>query len=232
MGQAKISELENTRELNRKYLLEAELEKKIHEKENIKLNEELDNLSKMTEEALKVKVRENERNQSIIIQNKINNNEFRMNNILEKYKAEEIKAKELLEEKNSIQGKILVVNEDIGQQTEKEKEISMNIIDCRNGIYDKKIQIEEDQLVYTNVAQENDYLRKENDRLEVDIKSALRKIEEIQQKIELNNILKDVDLNELKMLSQNNALVNNSINSLLNKWERVHSRLIEMEQNK
>jgi hypothetical protein len=232
MGQAKISELENTKELNRKYLLDAELEKRIHEKENNNLNEELDNLSKLTEEALKIKVKENERNQSIIIQNKISNNEFKMNNILEKFKNEEVKARELLEEKNSIHQKILVVNEDISQQTEKEKEISMSIVDCRNSIYDKKIQIEEDQLIFTNVFQENDYLRKENDRLEADIKSTIKKIEEIQQKIELNNILKDVDLNELKMLTQNNALVNNSINSLLNKWERVHSKLVEMEQNK
>ena len=106
MSQAKIAELENTKELNRKYLLDAELEKKIHEKENSKLNDELDAMSKMTEEALKLKVRENERIQLIIVQNKINNIEFRMNTILEKYKAEEIKAKELLEEKNAVQQKI------------------------------------------------------------------------------------------------------------------------------
>ena len=144
---------------------------------------------------------------------------------------QEAKARELLEEKNGIQQKVLITNEDINQQSEKEKEISLSIIDCRNSIYDKKNQIEDEHLIFTNVAQENEYLRKENDKLEIDIKTTIKKIEEIQQKIELNNILKDVDLNELKMVTQNNALVNNSINALMNKWERVHSKLLEMESN-
>ena len=231
MAQAKISELENTKELNRKYLFDSELEKRIHEKENIKLNEDLDNLSKLTEDSLRVKVKENERSQSIIIQNKAANNEFKVNSLLDRYKAEEVKAKELLEEKNVIHQKILSVNEDIGQQSEKEKEISLNIIDCRNNIYDKKNQIEDEQLICMNVVQENEFLRKENDKLELEIKTIIKKIEEIQQKIELNNILKDVDINELKMLTQNNSIVNNSINVLMNKWEKVHSKLLEMESN-
>jgi len=232
MSQAKIAELENSKELNRKYLLDSELEKKIHVKENTKLNEDLDAMSKLTEEALKMKVRENERIQLIIVQNKINNNEFKMAKILEKYKAEEIKAKELLEEKNAVQQKILVVNEDIGQQNEKEKEVSLNIVEIRNGIYEKKNQVEDESLTLTNIVHEDEYLRKENERYEIEIKATLKKIEEIQQKIELNNILKDVDLNELKMITQNNSLVNNSINVLMNKWERVHTKLVEMESNK
>ena len=231
MAQAKISELENTKELNRKYLFDSELEKRIHEKENIKLNEDLDNLSKLTEDSLRVKVKENERSQSIIIQNKAANNEFKVNSLLDRYKAEEVKAKELLEEKNVIHQKILSVNEDIGQQSEKEKEISLNIIDCRNNIYDKKNQIEDEQLICMNVVQENEFLRKENDKLELEIKTIIKKIEEIQQKIELNNILKDVDINEIKMLTQNNSIVNNYINVLMNKWEKVHSKLLEMESN-
>jgi len=44
-------------------------------------------------------------------------------------------------------------------------------------------------------------------------------------------ILKDVDLGELKMIAQNNNLVNNSINTLMGKWERVHTKLVEMENS-
>ena len=77
---------------------------------------------------------------------------------------------------------------------------------------------------------ENEKLRQENDELEQNIKKTRIDIEEIQQKIELNAMLKDVDINELKVLSQNNAIVNNNINNLLSKWDKVHSKLVEIEK--
>jgi tetrahydromethanopterin S-methyltransferase subunit G len=67
---------------------------------------------------------------------------------------------------------------------------------------------------------------------EKDIKDIKIKIDEIQQKIELNSMLKDIDINDLKMLTQNNAMVNNSINTLISKWDKVHSKLEEIEKKK
>ena len=43
-------------------------------------------------------------------------------------------------------------------------------------------------------------------------------------------MLKDIDIGELKMLTQNNAIVNNSINTLITKWDKVHAKLSEIEQ--
>ena len=77
---------------------------------------------------------------------------------------------------------------------------------------------------------ENEKLRQENDELEQNIKKTRIDIEEIQQKIELNAMLKDIDINELKVLSQNNAIVNNNINNLLSKWDKVHSKLVDIEK--
>jgi len=105
MAESKIVELNNTKDQNRKYLLDEEIEHLKHKKINISLNDELDNLSKLTEETLKLKVKENERMQSIIIKNKTNNNDFKFNSILTSFKAEEQKARELLEEKNTLQQK-------------------------------------------------------------------------------------------------------------------------------
>ena len=67
---------------------------------------------------------------------------------------------------------------------------------------------------------------------EKDIKDIKIKIDEIQQKIELNSMLKDIDINDLKMLTQNNTMVNNSINTLISKWDKVHSKLEEIEKKK
>ena len=43
-------------------------------------------------------------------------------------------------------------------------------------------------------------------------------------------MLKDIDINELKSLTQNNAMVNNSINTLISKWDKVNSKLEEIEK--
>ena len=43
-------------------------------------------------------------------------------------------------------------------------------------------------------------------------------------------MLKDIDINELKVISRNNAIVNNNINELLNKWDKVHSKLVDIEK--
>ena len=47
--------------------------------------------------------------------------------------------------------------------------------------------------------QDNEKLRAENDELEQNIKKTRIDIEEIQQKIELNAMLKDIDINELNL---------------------------------
>ena len=73
-------------------------------------------------------------------------------------------------------------------------------------------------------------MSEENEKYEKDIKDLRVKIDEIQQKIELNSMLKDIDIGELKMLTQNNAIVNNSINTLITKWDKVHAKHSEIEQ--
>jgi hypothetical protein len=232
MAKAKISELENIQILNKKYLLDEELIKQIHEKENKKLNEDLDNLSKLNEENLKQRVRENEKNQSIIIRNSIANNELKMGLLLQKFKTEENIARELLEEKNAIAQKITQVYEVIENQKVKEIEVKHELIDVKNAINEYEALIAENTALLEVLTTENTRVKSSNEKYEVDIKNLTHKIEELQQKIELNAILKDVDINELKMLSQNNAIVNSSINNLMTKWDQVNLKLQEMENNK
>lgn len=231
MAQAKIGELENIQSLNKKYLLDEEINKRLQERENKRLTEELDNLSKLNEENLRQRVKENESNQSIVIKNNISNNESKMNALLQKYKKEEQNAKELLEEKNAISQRIAQLYEDIENQLVKEKEVKIDLVDIKNAIHEFQKLIEEDQSVLQNLESENQRIREGTEKFEIDIKTTTKKIEEMQQKIELNTILKDVDINELKMLSQNNALVNSSINNLLSKWDTVQTKLKQIENN-
>jgi hypothetical protein len=230
MAKAKVSELENLQVLNRKYLLDEEMTKAIYEKEHSKLNDELDGLIKVNEESLRQKVKENEKNQSILIKNSISNNELKMSLILNKFKKEEAYARNLLEEKNGLLQKIVGLNEIVESQSVKENDIKRDIIEVTNHIHGLNLSIEENKLSLTALQQENELYFTNANKAETDIKILKKKIEEMQQKIELNTILKDIDVNELKVLSQNNAMVNSSINSLISKWDKVQSKLKEIEE--
>lgn len=229
MSQAKITELENMRELNLKYIRDEALNRKIHEKENIKLNDELENLGKLNEENLRIKVKENEQKQLLIIRNQIKNSEHKMNTFLNHYKEAEKEARDLLEEKNITQQKLAQLIEETDSQFGLEHQQKDKIINLSNEIDELELQSRDNLIKVEHTEQENLNLITNNDKLESEIKNNRIKLDEIVQRIELNNILKDVDINELKMLTQNNAVVNNSINSLMIKWDKVHTKLKEIE---
>lgn len=229
LAQAKIIELENIQILNKKYLTDEELTKRIYEKENKKINEELENLSRINDEALKQKVKENERKKIVSIKHQISHNELKMGMLLEQFMTEENFAKSLLDEKNSLLKKISQANEDNENLENKERELRQEKIDVKNFIDQHEIWIEETEIQMNELINENEKLKKISERNEVEIKNIHSKSEELQQKIELNSILKDIDINELKMLSQNNAIVNHSINNLMTKWDKIHTKLQEIE---
>ena len=231
MAKSKINECENIKALNSKYLLDELYIRKVHEKENLKLNTELDNLGKLNEETLRKKVKENEKKQILLINNKISNEEYRMNLMLDQYKDEERKAKDLCEDKNNVAQKIIQTNEDFENQLVKEKELKLNIIELKNEIDELEILTAEYTTKADEAEKENEKLKENNEKYDREIKEYFKKIEEIQQKIELNNILNDIDINELKMLAQNNSLVNSSINTLMSKWDKVNTKLQEIEAN-
>jgi len=230
LAKAKISELENIQILNKKYLLDEELVKEVHMKENKKLNDELDNLTKMNEEILRIKVKEHERNQTIQIKNIISDKEIKMNKLLDKYRDEENQAKDMLEQKNQMIQNLKLLNTEITNSENLEQDQKIEIVELKNAIDQHNIMIEEEKVTLTAIVTENDKLKIQNEKLEAEIKILYKKTDEILQKIELNNLLKDIDINELKLLSQNNAVVNSSINSLIGKWDKIHSKLDELNK--
>lgn len=226
---SKINELENMRELNMKYLKDEAINRKIHEKDNQRLNLELENLGKLNEENLKIKVKENEEKQLLIIQNKIKNSELKMNTFLQHYKESEKEARELLEDKNNLQQQLAQLIEESDNRAGKEEDLKKEIIEYNNDINNYEQQIQEKLIKAQDFEEINTALFQENERLEQEIKDSRINLDELLQKVELNNILKDVDVNELKMLTQNNAVVNQSINLLMSKWDKVHTKLQQIE---
>ena len=191
MAQAKIAELENTQVLNKKHLLDEELTRNIHLKENDRLNLDLDNLSKLNEDKLKEKVKESEAKQILVIKNQIANSELKMGLLLNKYKEEEGTARNLLEEKNALMQKISNIKEDIDNQTDTEGKTKAEIIEVKNNINQLNELINDNTAQLEVLQDENKKLNEENEKYEKDIKDLRIKIDELQQKIELNSMLKD-----------------------------------------
>lgn len=150
--------------------------------------------------------------------------------LLNKYKEEETIARNLLEEKNALMQKISSVKEDIDNQNDVEVKTKGEIIEVKDNINQLNEIINDNNAHLEVLVDENKKMSEENEKYEKDIKDLRVKIDEIQQKIELNSMLKDIDIGELKMLTQNNAIVNNSINTLITKWDKVHAKLSEIEQ--
>ena len=224
--------MENLQILNKKYLLDEELLKLTEEKKNKKLNEELDNLTKMNEDILRTKTKENERNHSIQIKNEISNKELKMNQLLDQFRDEENQAKDFLEQKNKLLQNLTILNGDINEKLNLDADQKIEDIDLKNGIDEHNIIIDEEKNQLNSLVSENERYRALNEKLENDIKSLYKKTDELTQKIELNNLLKDIDINELKMLSHNNAIVNSSINTLMGKWDKISTKLEEINKNK
>ena len=229
-AQTKISELTNTQNINKKFLFEEEKERDKYLEENNRLNEEMDDLSKMNEERMKEAIKDYEDKQKVILKNQSSNAEKKMELLLTKYKDAEANAKALLEEKNKLLQDLALLNANINEENIVISEVKKEIVDTKTNISQTDDFLNSNKEVLVELIQENERLRNENDELEKNIKKTRIDIEEIQQKIELNAMLKDIDVNELKVLSQNNVIVNNNINNLLSKWDKVHSKLVDIEK--
>ena len=229
-AETKINELTNAQNINKKFLFEEEKERDKYLEENNRLNEEMDNLSKMNDERMKEAIKEYEDKQKVILKNQSNNAEKKMELLLTKYKDAEANARALLEQKNKLLQDLALLDANIKEYNIQNTEIKNEIVETKTNINQTDDFLNSNKEILNELIRENERLNNENDELEQNIKKTRIDIDEIQQKIELNAMLKDIDVNELKVLSQNNAIVNNNINNLLNKWDKVHSKLVKIEK--
>ena len=177
----------------------------------------MDDLSKMNEERMKAAIKDYEDQQKVKLKNQSNNAEKKMELLLTKYKDAEANARSLLEEKNKLLQEVALLDANIKEEEIIFGEVKNEVVETKTNINQTEDFINSNKDILVNLIAENERLRQENDELEQNIKKTRIDIEEIQQKIELNAMLKDIDINELKVLSQNNAIVNNNINNLISK---------------
>ena len=50
------------------------------------------------------------------------------------------------------------------------------------------------------------------------------KLEYLKKKVEINEQLKNIDLEELKLIAKSNLVMNNNITDLISKWENLNEK--------
>jgi predicted RNase H-like nuclease (RuvC/YqgF family) len=69
--------------------------------------------------------------------------------------------------------------------------------------------------------EENDFYKKRNADFEADNAKLNKEISQTIQKIDINYLLKEVDIEDLKLLAQNNKMMTSALHNLLGKWESI-----------
>ena len=69
--------------------------------------------------------------------------------------------------------------------------------------------------------EENDFYKKKNDEFEAENEQLNKEIFAYIQKIDINTLLKEVDIEDLRLLAQNNKMMTSALHQMLTKWETI-----------
>ena len=67
----------------------------------------------------------------------------------------------------------------------------------------------------------NEFYKKKNAEFEIDNDKLSKEITATVQKIDINNLLKEVDIEDLRLLAQNNKMMTSALHGMLSKWENI-----------
>ena len=109
---------------------------------------------------------------------------------------------------------INLMRKDIDEQTKETKQVA-------HGIELLSLDLNKAKRENDVAGKENDQFMAENEKISKGIPELKGYIETMRQKIQLNEMLKEVDIDELKMLKQNNMSVNSAIVNLVSRWEAL-----------
>jgi hypothetical protein len=141
--------------------------------------------------------------------------------LMEKTADEEGKSKDLLDQKLKMEQDKLDTEDELRKLTDLQAQNREDIIKQRvkNSQLDsqnKMLNVEDDQLTESNtkLLTGNEQLEKENTELK-------KKIALTIQKIDINNLLKDIDIEELQLLAKNNKQMNFTLENMMTKWNCI-----------
>ena len=80
---------------------------------------------------------------------------------------------------------------------------------------------EKSKVEVLTLLEENDFYKKKNDEFEAENEQLNKEIFAYIQKIDIKTLLKEVDIEDLRLLAQNNKMMTSALHQMLTKWETI-----------
>lgn len=226
IAESRVKDLENAQKMTLDSIQDLLIEKKKFDKDNADTEAKIAGRG-MTEAEQKAKQIDAEKEQIKKIQNSLKFEKETANHIMRRLEDEEKKAREMLEEKMKLQSMLHQLTEDLTDAKTIARQHRDEII---------KLDIKKSQLLSLEeklktdlgaITEENDFYIKKNTDFEIDNARLNQEIHTTLQKIDINYLLKEVDIEDLRLLSQNNKMMTSALHNLLGKWEIIQKNEVE-----
>ncbi|CAI2365795.1 unnamed protein product [Moneuplotes crassus] len=221
ISKSQIKELEGIKKMNNRILQDLYAEIRDLEEENEAMQSiiEPDAMDDMKfAEVLGTK----ELEKKIDLQSTIESDSIYVEHLLTTMKDEEGKAKEMLDEKVRLENDLKLTEEDADKLHDQVKEgyeehVRLKSLKDLLEVKKERLTAEVEDL---NI--ENEDYAKKNEELEEENKATEEKIKMMLKKIDVNNLLKAVNIDDLAAAAKKNQNVNKVLMAMMHKWEQVN----------
>ena len=134
---------------------------------------------------------------------------------------EENKAKDMLDEKIKLQQNLMQLTEDLNDARALAARHREEIIKLQIKFSQLQTLEEKSKVEVLSLLEENDFYKKKNDEFEAENEQLNKEIFAYIQKIDINTLLKEVDIEDLRLLAQNNKMMTSALHQMLTKWETI-----------
>ena len=223
VAESRIIDLESRRSMLLDQVHDLLRQKRKVDKRHYELEESISGRN-VTDEDQKARYKEEERKQRIKNEETLRNHSERFKQLDKALKDEETLSKKYLEEKQKIEQEHTDLDEKLKERTDKMEFNRDEIIKARVKHsqlikQQEMLDQEEKDLEKKNaeLLRNNEDLEKENDGLKKQIALTV-------QRIDINNLLKSVDKEELHVLAHGNVQMNDMLSNLVYKWNFIKDR--------
>ena len=190
------------------------------DKENLELEYKIQGRG-VTEADQKAKHFEAEREMTMKLQHSLQNQRDHAEVMLEQLKVEEKKCKEMLDLKIDVEQEKEIKQEDAKEMNGRRIRNKEDIIKQQqklSQLRSQKKRLTAEQEVLTT---DNTQLIKENEKFETENEKLNKEIVEVIQRIDVSTLLKEIDMEEMRHLANQNIQTNQAFESLLYKWNII-----------
>ena len=217
ISKSKIKELEGVKHMNIRILQDIYADKRDLEKENKRMEEKLEKKPETLGDAKfqeEMAIKEKEKQEEL--QSKLKADKEYTEILLNTLRDEEGKAKDMLDNKVRLENELKIDHEDLDKfkgTVARNSEELIRLRDLRDILTSKKARLDKE---VTHLSTENeDYINK-NGQLEAENEELEKKIKMVKQKIDVNSLLKEVNMDDLMIAAKNNKKVNQQLLSMIN----------------